>query len=240
MFSEQTLLDLPEDNELAFVRLESMASDRLEQQSGSIRGYGGSSSEYEKNYMSAVLAAANAFRIEELQQWSMPSAGDEDALTIYRNFRQEARRIALELHIRAARRIRKYSVAFDAATKAKLHHHIMQIRDTISKLEVAPGKKERLFGRVADLELEIDKDRTNVEAFGALAIEAATDANKASRPILEVIERIGAFFGYAKANEEEQARLPAPKKPKQLEAPKKKKLSSRADFEKDLDEEIPF
>ncbi|MGA7328246.1 MAG: hypothetical protein WBX25_28100 [Rhodomicrobium sp.] len=221
---------------MAFVQFEGLARDRLEE--------GLEHNEYigalEVNYMTTVTAAANAYGIEQLQGWELPDDDDQNSSLAYRRkFRQKATQVALELELRGAARERKYSVVFDGATKEKLRFHLNQIRQTVDKLDIAIGKKERIFNRISDLELEIDKKRTRVEALTAVAMEFTDGMRKAARPVLDVLEEVNEIFGKAKAAEEEQARLPPPKKPKQIEPPKAKpKQLPKKSF--DLDDEVPF
>jgi hypothetical protein len=242
-FTEEQLFNLPEDLDLAFVRLEELARQELEQTWAEEERTGnpaGTACEFD--YMSHVLAAAEECGVEELMKWETPSVGDEDARVVCRNFRQDAKRVALKLNIRALRRAKGYTVAFDAATKAKLRHHLEQIRQTVDKLELSDAKKSRLHNCIDDLNREIGNDRTRTETYGALVMEVATIIDNASRPLSDAIWRLGTALGLAKASAREQQRLPAPKKPKQIEAPKPKadaKPLPKRSFDKDLDE-IPF
>lgn len=131
--------------------------------------------ECEFDYISHVLAAAEECGVDELMRWETPSTGDEDALVVRRDFRQDAKRVALKLQIRALRRAKGYMIAFDAATKAKLRHHLEQIRSTVDKLEISEAKKDRLHNCIDDLDLEIGKDRTKAEAYGAAILNLALD-----------------------------------------------------------------
>jgi hypothetical protein len=113
-------------------------------------------------------------------------------------------------------------VAFDAATKEKLWHHLEEIRRTVNKLELSDAEKDRLYNCIDDLGVEIGKDQTKVESYGALAMEAATYTDNASKPLSEAVWSFGANFGLARASAREQQSLTAPDKRKQLEAPKAK------------------
>ena len=194
--------------------------------------------------MGDVLAAAEELGVEELSGWKLPDREDGYALRTCRNFRQDAKRVALKLNIRGVRRAQGYSVVFDAATKIKLRHHLEEIRRVVDKLEISEAKRDRFYSCIDSLDLEIGKDRTKIDTYGALVMEAATHADNASKPLSDAIWRLGAALGFAKASAREQERLPPPRKPKQLEAPKAEPVAkakpATKSFEKDLDDEIPF
>jgi len=64
----------------------------------------------------------------------------------------------------------------------------------VEKLEISDGKKEALFDRIAALENEVDKDRTRLEAYGALVIEAAGvlgEAAQKAEPVRKWLDTIG-------------------------------------------------
>ncbi len=240
---EEQLYALPEDPDLAFVRLEELARQEFDAR------YGRSSevSEYEAkqwalDYMCDVLAAAEEYGISELLDWKLPAYNSDEVWGISQNFRQEAKHVARKLHLKAVRRDKGQTIAFDAATKLKLRRLLENVRQIVDKLEISQAKKERFYNCIEALELEIGKERTRLEAYGDLAIEAATIAEEASSPLAEAIRKVGAIFGLARAQ------LPAPRKPRQLEAPKPKKIEftpkpkalPKCTFEKDLDDEIPF
>jgi hypothetical protein len=247
---EEKLYELPEDPDLAFVRLEDMARQELEdrwEQGNSVST--SEASQWALDYMSDVLAAAEAYGVEALLKWKLPGGHDDDEEYKYcHGFRQEARRVARQLHIRAIRRERGHLVAFDAATKVRLRHHLEQIHQIVDKLEISRAKKDRLHDCIEDLELEIGKDRTKVETYGALAIEAASYSNETSNLLSEAVRKFGAALGLAQASASEQRYLPAPRKPKQIEvskpqqaeAAKTKKQLPKSSFEKELDDEVPF
>jgi hypothetical protein len=246
--SQEFLFELSEDSDLAFTQVEGTARAELE----SILGYVEErqevpSLECELDYMGAVLAAAEEFGIDELLGWELPGYTEEHARTRCRNFRQEAKRVALKLSIRSARRAKGHLITFDAATKLQLRHHLEQIRQIVDKLEISTGKKEKLNACIDDLEAEIGKDRTRAETYGALAMEVATYAEDASGPLARAFMALGKVFGLAKDSAKELQRFPAPgKPPKQIEAPKPKRIEApkarpaTKSFVKDLDDEIPF
>ena len=97
-----------------------------------------------------------------------------------------------------------------------------------------------LFGKLNELQSEVDRERTRFDAFAALAIEAGGvvgDVVEKSN-ILKLLDSIAKVFWGSK-KEEETKRLPAPTPPKRLEPPRAP-ASKPAPRKGDLDDEIPF
>jgi hypothetical protein len=190
--------------------------------------------------MSTVLAAAAVYNVDALVRWNQPSVSDPERASIYGDFQQDAERISLELRFRSTDRLKRYSVKFDAVAKEKLSHHLQQIRDAVNKLDVSDGKKERLHRRIADLELELNTDRTKMAAYGALVSEIASTTEVAAQPLISIVAKVGAIFGLAA--EKDQPRLPSPEKPKQIEAKPhpQKNLKNRRSSPDPFEDENPF
>jgi hypothetical protein len=111
MISDDELLDLPEDPELAFVECErkfrEIAFKRLEQSDS----YDASKS-YMLEYISNVVAAANALDCEYFDKYGIPTLAD-DIRPFYEQFLLDVSHLALQIRMRYARRIKRYSVALD-------------------------------------------------------------------------------------------------------------------------------
>src|ERR1700730_2654735 len=221
--------DLPEDPELAFLRLE--AHFKEEGENKLARANEGERTDvYCIHYISKVLACITALGIEnEFSMKSVASVGDVDYST-YLNFSNQVEHYKTKLQIRHARRRNEYSVALDTPTKMKLRRLLTQIKETIDKLDVSPSKKEALFAKVAALESEIDRGRTRFDALAALWVEVCEKVGEGIEklePLRKLIDSVGRLIGAAK-KEEETHRLPAPKPPKQIAPPK------------ESDDDIPF
>jgi hypothetical protein len=156
----------------------------------------------------------------------------------YQNFSKRVKHYRTRLEIRHGRRVQGYSVRFDGPTKTKVHHLLAQIRAVFSKLEVDEQKREALFSKLADLEAEVDRNRTRFDAYAALAIEVAdvTGEVVGRSRILEVLDAVARLFGVAKKDEAPR-QLPAPTKPKQIEHRRPSANQKRTETE---DDDIPF
>jgi hypothetical protein len=242
--SDDEIAQLPEEPELKFVALERIVRERYEKAWNQLDHQNESGMSLMRRYMSNVLPAAKLYGVKELAGWKRPSSGEE-SYDLYNAFFADVDYCTTELRLRSVERVKKNSVALDAATKVKLRHLLGQVRETIDQLEVEADKRDRLYARVADLESEINRDRTRLDAVGALFVDAcgyAGEGVKKLEPLIQGIERIGAAIGIAKAREDAQLRLPAPKAPKQIEPPRDDigpaRRAPRSEI--NLDDEIPF
>jgi hypothetical protein len=244
LITEAELAEQPDDDVRAFLRFEQIVRARLDKAIQDARMETAHSTEDEFDYMSCVLAAAKEYDIAELAQWKLPSVNDEHLWEICRQFRATSTHVVTQLLLRQQRRVKEYSVAFDAAAKVKLQHLLGQIRTMIDKLEVSVAKKDRLTSRLLALEREIELERTPYQALAAAMIEAADDVGEAAKrlgPVVELLERVAAVFGKCKRAEEEAGRnrLPAPQERRRIEHRKPADRQSRG-FSKQIDDEIPF
>jgi hypothetical protein len=243
MITEDELLNLPEDPELAFVHFERLARARLDKALSNAHPEA-NTERYELDYMSNVLGAAKAYDIESLTAWMLPHVNENDVWVTCRQFRADAEHVAIQLHIKHTRQLRQFSVKFDAAAKEKLRHHLAQMRAMVDKLELAHAKKEGLFKRINALEQEIDRDRTRYEMLAALLVDASDDLANAADRWVPTLRAIAGIFRKSKEIEDEQrGQLPSPKEPKRIEPPRSPLVApkkARNGFEKKLDDEIPF
>ncbi len=165
--------DLPDDEELIFLKLESAYRETcernaLEAQRNEQNGY--FPAEQYLQYMRQTAAAAAELQLGILQDTPIPLA-ENLTLSTYQDFRGQVDHYRTTLQIRHARRAKGYSVRFDAKTKRIVSHHIAQVREIIIKLEVDDWKKESLLTCLNNLQAEIDRERSRYEVFGALVIE---------------------------------------------------------------------
>lgn len=236
--TDEEMLALPEDSDEGFIAGEKIMRERLskylDEHSGDT-----STNFLTQDYMNNVIALAVHFGIVEIAPWHNAKPGQHGWME-YQRFVAEVDACTMRKRLQRARRVREYSVALNAATKKKLRHLLDQMRETVDKLEISITKKDKLFKRISALQDEIDRDRTGFQTYGALAIEIADEAGETAtrlEPVTRMIERLGAALGLAKRNEEPQAQLPPPSKPKQIEGPK---AGRKSGFNRRLDDEIPF
>ena len=201
--SDEELDELPDDPLLRFVAIEKIVRERYERACQNI-GMDDSAIMYARRYMSIVLPAALRYGIAGLKGWTRPAPQD-DNWEWYNAFFADVDYSVTDIRLLRAERLKLNSVKLDASTKLKLRHLTNEIRETVDKLDVSVAKKEKLYARLADLESEINRDRTRYEAYAALMIEACDDAGEAMKrlePIIRAVERVGAAIGIAKRAED--------------------------------------
>jgi hypothetical protein len=234
--------DLPDDHELAFVELEAQFKAELENDIGGT-DHGNAIAYFKNRYCNKVIAAAHALGIDHLRNYSLPSS-EKDFWSFYEKFEIDVMNLTIQIQIIHARRKRTYSVSLDSAAKQKIRHYIEQIRRAVEQSDLSQSKRDAVFGKLAELTLEIDRDRTRFEMI--------TDGLRGIAKLSGDIEKEGAepwwkwvklLFGEIDdAKEKEpQTSLPAPEKRKRLEAPRKRLQSPDPESNRpSIDDEVPF
>lgn len=202
--------DLPEDHELAFLKLEDIFRKELfvrtKQTPPSPIHY--------IQYLNKTHAAARALELPVLEKMEGPNV--TNAANLFAIVSPEIENYIIQTKIRHGRRAKGYSVALDAITKEKVRHLISQIRSIVDRLEIDVRKKEALYARITALNDEVDRERTKYDAYAGLAIEISNTAGKVARnlrPASRLLDAIGKLLGAAKDAEVEkpQLRLEAPR-----------------------------
>ncbi|MFN3460648.1 MAG: hypothetical protein ACK4ZN_06515 [Oceanibaculum sp.] len=230
--------DLPEDKELAFVKLEAVFRRKMEDGVDHAND-GHVVSSYQASYINEVIAAARALDIEPIAKWNPPY----DESTIFEEFRQfyaDAQNITLQIKINSGRRNKKYSVHLSDVEKQKIRHYIEKIKEIVDKLEESSSKKDAIYGKLNDLIDEIDRDRTRFEKVvdGVRAVSRLSGdvEREGAEPWWKWVKLIFGIIDEAKEKEKDKY-FPLPEDRKKIEGPRK---AESADGKKDDDEEIPF
>ena len=233
--------DLPEDHEKAFVYLERQFRADLDE-SLKDNDKGGYDAYCKRKYMSAVIAAAKSLDIPGIADYSAPYK-DREVWDVFEMFETDVLNLTIQIEINHSRRRKKYSVVFDSADRQKLRHYIERIRTTVEASNAPQAKRDAIFKKLAELILEIDRDRTRFEVIA--------DAIRGVARLSGDVEREGAepwwkwvklIFGVIDdAKEKEPQSLPAPQERKRLEAPRKQlPAPEEKPFDRSLDDDIPF
>lgn len=229
MIDPDFLTDLPENDEEAFVKIAKRALAELEADYSQLTA--DDSPVYaERQFVSTMMAAIRELNIAELSAW------DPNGNAMPNQFLDEVRQVVQQFMIRHSRRKRRYTVAFDPATKQKLHHYLNQIREIVDNSADSASKKDALRSCMAALAAEIDSSRSSFEKFGDLVAGLAGMTADAWEKVSPMVKTLMGTVDAAKSDENDQARLPPPSKKKQIPPPKKKGGS----FPDLVDEEIPF
>ena len=140
MISDDELLNLPDDPELAFLQYEDMLRRRVQSIIDNSEGY--NIEEVKIDYISQILGLVKALELKFLEDWDLSSitSNQEYVDDNYRLIISEVSHIIVQIRIKNARRVKKYSVALDPAAKEKIRHYLGQIKEIVNKLEVSESK----------------------------------------------------------------------------------------------------
>jgi hypothetical protein len=248
MNEQEIYENLPRDPEQAFLHLERYYRERCEEQVGKAHNDENVGS-FWAEYIGRVLAAIRELGLAtQFNSERMPKVEEIDYST-YLNFGKEVEFYRTQLLIRHGRRLQGYSVALDPTIKKKIGHHLAKIREIVDKLDVDDDKREALYSKIEALQLEVDRDRTRLDAFADLVIEAtgavgdSIEQLDSIRKWLDSIARL--LWG---ARTEENKKLPAPQERKQIEAPRaplgrirpQSSFAASVPTRDDVNDEIPF
>jgi hypothetical protein len=233
--------DLPEDSEEAFLVLEAQFRQECEA-AVKASGEDGDTRIYHTEYIAQVLGAISELGLETEFSSEVPKIENVDYST-YTNFSKDVKNYRTRLGIRFARRRQGYSVQLDTKTKQILGHHIGQMREIFTKLEIEEKHREDLFKRLNDLQEEVDRNRTRYDSLAALSIETAGVIGQTVEKsrLLEIMDAIARVLWGAR-KEQDQRRLPPPQRPKQIEPPRIQEPAPKkvGKVRQDMDDEIPF
>lgn len=231
--------DLPDDHEAAFVILEEHFKHLLDSEVNNSNDYN-AISYYKQRYCNQVIAAAKSLDINYIKDNSIPPTSSAFS-DFYDRFEADVMNLIIQIRINHARRRKQYSVSFDTAAKQKIRHYIEQIRSAVEQSELSANKRDAIFKRLAELTLEIDRDRTRFEvvadAIRSVASLSGDVEREGAEPWWKWVKLIFGEIDEAKENEREKS-LPSPEERKRLEPPRKQ--ISPPDENRDMDDEIPF
>ncbi len=172
MIKDEELAELSDDPEWAFVEYERTVRQRANAAINEAHEKEIDADEYRIDYISHVLAAAKALRLDFLSSWKVPSVSQGGIAERYLQFQSDVNFVTLQIRFEHARRVKRYSVALDPRTKALVRHHLQQIKEVVDRLDVSERKKSRLYAKIAALENELSRDRTSFDVVAALVLEA--------------------------------------------------------------------
>lgn len=233
MFDDE-FLDLPDDDELAFLTLcQKYDRDLNKNMTGGVdfdeRVYAAN------QYMSRIVAAAEALGIDFGAGWSI--VPDDGTLVYLDGFLHKLRLVLTRIQVHHARRQRNYSVSLSTPAKAKIHRYIAKIRQAIEDSDLEGRKKDVLLKKLAVLAQEVDLSRTQFDRamlYMSDFTHALAKSGKDISPFGNWVVKILDALGGAK---DENAALPAPAEPKRIEGPKTPETPEGVD---DFDGEISF
>lgn len=237
---------LPDDPIAAFVHLERLCRGRLNHALDNSDDRW-DSRPIKQEYMTVVTAAAQAFGVPGVTEYTNTHFDDQDFSFHYREAISAATKLGVTLRLRRAAE----TVALPLGAKARLRKHVEVLRNILNSSgaeDFSDKRRKALEAKLAEFDGEIDKDRSSVaKMLGAAAAIAAacvgvTQAEDAIIKLPETIHAIAVLVGREKSAEEEATPLPLPlpAPPKKLPAPKSASNDFEGGYGDDLDDDVPF
>jgi hypothetical protein len=251
---EDEFTSRPEDDELAFLHFEKMFRKSLDKALSQLRA--GNHDEYwdfynhfMQTYINQVLATVKALNSDLLEYWvNNPIAANDSEHFNQIKFDIDAAITGIK--VRHAEVVRKNSVRLEPATREKIRELINKIKLTIEGIDLPLPRKEALMAKLNAFAAEVDRDRTRLEAFGALIIEVADGAAKVERklrPFRKWLDSIAGLMHQARVLEDTHSRLHPPNKriqppPRQIAPPSGELWAPKEPHKAGdvLDDNIPF
>jgi hypothetical protein len=113
---------------------------------------------YRQDYMNLAIAAAKELNIEYFNDFDTPY-NDHQIYDAYNAFSLAVAHFEARVSIRCSRREKRYSVALDHATTAKIKHHLGQLKELADSLDVPAAKREAILSKILALEMETARER---------------------------------------------------------------------------------
>ena len=236
------LLDLPKAKEDAFVAFDKrlrkeLISARQADRSEHTDGNGDYLGNYapERYYVSSILAFMDEFEFDEDALVDISGLPSTDFLEEFQKFFTQINYLASRYALRKV----KYegggvgtTIVLDASYKAEIASHLNTISKIVDSQIADQNKKDAIHKKIAALSLEVNLDRTTIDALFSRLLDFSKTAGECGEniePLIDKLERIKKLiFDGAK----KQDALPKPERRKQLPSPDRNSQS--------LEDDIPF
>lgn len=208
LLTEQEIVELPDDPEVAFFQI---LNDRRTRRESVFMG---SQTLFDIN----TVEIANAFIVQFGLKFGKHN------YTSYSDLISDVDRFVFNRALR-----KKFGgpstggvcVALSIGDKDSIRRYITKIRKVVAVLEVNDRKRDAIYARITDLEREVDQSKTRTEAAMGLLLEVSSTLGEAAtklEPVTNLVKKVVEIFADAKsANDplligsEERKALPAPK-----------------------------
>jgi hypothetical protein len=242
----EELDELPEDSQTAFIAFVRLAGPRLKDRLKSLGSRDENNWEdiddARYGFQNVVLGAARKYGIEPFASLQMPTIedhGDKD----YRQFRHDLTHYITQIMLATADKDRLNSVPLRDDVRQSIRTYIFHLREAISRTDLSDAKKDGLYGKLDELERELDRRRVRVAVIAGIVmaiLSAPGDLAGSYDAVVKVTNSIMREIGKAKAADTEQRHISFDE-PAALLPPRKPKLDPPTSFQRDeMDDEIPF
>ena len=241
--TQDELDDLDEDHRVGFMQLVNIAQRKLSEKVSKFDPDDEADwrkiEEIRYSFMNVVLAAAKRFEIDPFVSMEVPKQqrfGNHDHL----QFKADLDHYVTQLILDNSLRSKRDSIEVLPNTKDQLRTYIVGLRQCVENGNMSDAKREALLKRLDAFEAELEKRRLNMMnvarfAYFVLSVPgtvwaSADITHKLTTSIMQTVAE-------AKAEEDQNKRLPAATVPKALSAPRGDPASM---FQNSFDDEVAF
>jgi hypothetical protein len=241
MVTLATILDLPPDDDEAFLAFEDDARQTYEQCIQNAH-HEEPWAPFRLVYMTHVRAAAEEFGVESIAAMEvLPPITSEE----FDQFQHEVLTATTRLKFRVARRLRNELIEPNTSDREKIKFRVRQLRDQIDESALSQAQKDALNSKLNELEQLFQGKVVNraavlvvLAAVATLITQAQGIVLKGPETVVAVMDTINIVIG---KEEERRLLLERYRKPLAIEDNSKPQTrSAREEFAADLDDEIPF
>lgn len=243
--------ELPDDPATAFVQLERICRNRLQQYVSQQERYE-HGDDLRLEYMTIVASAAESYGVADFGE---PENGWDPRY--FQGLYQRAISVATKLAIEGKRARSLTSVVLPQGAKERLRKHLIDLRAAIDAVDLDDKRKTVLRSKLDGFEKEISREKSNINvilvgvALVAAALKQGTGAvvgiEDAIIKLPETVNAVNILLGREKLKEIEATPDPLPLPPSITKSlPKPAPRSSTVNFgqgpnfDNDLDDEVPF
>ena len=234
---------LPTNREEAFTEFVSTISEEYDQYVQNDRkqysdqdGYYHGSYEPERSFVTSILAFLDEYEIES-DIVDISELSNLDFQGQFGKFKSKVEYLTTRFQLRQ-QRIKSGGIGtlinIDSNYKIEIGGLLETIRKIVNQEVQDHQKKDRVFKIIANLQSEIDRDQTTIDALFGRMLELSQTIGEASDkidPLLEKLERLKKLFW---DNSKKVEQLP------KLDRPKLIAKDAPSDAQNDMDDEIPF
>ena len=247
IFNDVNLAALPANSQEAFLVYEAQIRAAYEEKSRGDQQYNvDQNQDYvgsydpERSYVMAVLAFLDEYSLEtEIEDIS--ALDDQEFYKHFKQFQSKIEYITMRYGLRKNRIVSGgvgTVISITQTYKNEIGSLLEKIRKIVNQEVDAGQKKDKIFGKIAALQSEVDRDQTTVDAAFGRLLELSKILGKAGgniKPAVDQLERVKKLF-WDRSEKIEQ--LPKPDRPKMITEDKQGGYEYGTVSEQD--DEIPF
>ena len=243
--------ELPDDARLAFGMIVERTMEWLAEQLERVDETESASwRAYESDQLSAmnvIIASAKHYEIEPFSKMVVPHR-EKFGSADFTEFQSELDHYLIQMMLDDTSRLRRDSVPIEAKARDKIREYLNALKKLIDDAEMSDSKRAALRTKLSQFESELEKSRVPVFVIARILLEVVSlSANVValaeSPNFHKLISNAFQAVAVAKAEDDENRRLPPTEPPRALlppRPPEDRRKPSRPAETYDLNDDIPF